>query len=247
MYREVDPTDCRPTDRPLHLTNEYIHASVRSRFRLDGPGISDKGLYDCRALTDSYKLVVDYGADTPRAGEPDVHWKLKFKDNGAGYAKILPEAPLWGIEKELCRRDPETYDYVRKPPATGGARKGRKGGRSESVALVEGAGGRRSFVEGEGRGKRGSFVPPVEKRSRSRAGERERERERPRSFDERSSVVRAGMPHRREKDKAWWEGVDLSGGGGGPDGRDMGRDRRDGGRERDKYRDRDRRRSGGVV
>ena len=236
MYKEVDPNDGRATDRPLRLTNEYIHASVRTRFRLDGPAISDKGFYDCRALSDNYKLVVDYGADATRVGDPDVYWKLKFKDNGAGNAKILPEAPLWGIEKELCRRDPDTYDYVRKPPATGGVKKGRKG-RPSSAGLVEDANGKRRFVEEERRRKRSSVVPVAEKRSRSRAGDRER----PRSFDERSSVVRAGMPHRREKDKAWWEGVSL--GGGNPDARDL---RTDGIRDRDTYRDRDRRRSSGV-
>ncbi|KAF2687322.1 hypothetical protein K458DRAFT_386150 [Lentithecium fluviatile CBS 122367] len=231
FYKEVDPFTGRTTDRPLRLTNEYIHASVRTRFRLDGPGVSDKGFYECRALTDNYKLVVDYGADTTRAGDPDIYWKLKFKDPGA--AKILPEAPLWGVEKELCRRDPETYDYVKKPPATGTAKKSKKSSGSRGLSPgAEKFNTRRSFVEEERSGKRSSAVlEKRQKRSRSRG-----ERERPRSFDERSSVVRESMPHRREKDKAWWEGVSLS--GGGPDGRDHGRD----GERR-----RERRRSGGAV
>jgi hypothetical protein len=144
---------------------------------------------------------------------------------------------LWGIEKELCRRDPETYDYVRKPPATAVPKKSKKA-RPLSSGVVDG-GGRRSFVEEERRGKRVSSAavgPPMgEKRAMSRV------RERPRSFDERSSVVRTDMPHRREKDKAWWEGVSLS--GSGPDnGRGSGRDR-----DTHRERDRNRRRSGGVV
>ncbi|KAF1959727.1 hypothetical protein CC80DRAFT_405721, partial [Byssothecium circinans] len=66
QYYASDPQTGRPTTRPLRLTNEYIHASARTRIRLSGPGVSDKGLYECRALTDTYKLVVDYGADTSR-------------------------------------------------------------------------------------------------------------------------------------------------------------------------------------
>ncbi|KAJ4305507.1 hypothetical protein N0V90_001038 [Kalmusia sp. IMI 367209] len=175
LYHAVDPFTCRPTERPLRQTNEYIHASARTRFRLGGPGVSDKGFYECAALAHNYKLVVDYGPDGARAADPDVHWKLKYRDPNA--VRILPEAPLWGIEKELARRDPETYDYVKRPPATGGNRRSKKArpmsaDMGAAAAALRSAGGRRSFAEGEGRGTRSSAV--LEKRDRAKGRSRSR-------------------------------------------------------------------------
>ncbi|KAF2267993.1 hypothetical protein CC78DRAFT_456008, partial [Lojkania enalia] len=198
MYHACDPSTGRPTDRPLRQTNEYIHPSVRTRIRLNGPGIADKSDYECRALTDSYKLVIDYGAQNTRDGDPEVVWKLKFRDSDA--VKILPEAPLWKLERELARRDPQTFDYVKHPPATG--RSGGKGGRRKSgrpaSAAVEGS-GRRSFVEdGGGRSGRRSLVEEKRFRSRSRALSIDRETD-----------IRESMPHRRPKDRTWWEGEDV--------------------------------------
>lgn len=215
LYTATDPITCRPTSRPLRQTNEYIHASARTRYRLDGPGVSDKGLYECRALTDNYRLVVDYGPnDASRSTDPDIHWRLKFRDPSA--VKILPEAPLWGIEKELARRDPETYDYIKRPPATGTSSKKKKS-RPVSMGGADfakfGEGKRRSFVEGEGgaRGTRGSsgFVErraSERSRERSRGPPTARTRSRVGSFDERETVIRESMPHRGDKNRAWWEG-----------------------------------------
>ncbi|KAF2280250.1 uncharacterized protein EI97DRAFT_357088, partial [Westerdykella ornata] len=59
LYHAVTPKTGRTTNRPLRSTNEYIHPSVRIRLQLHGPGISDKGIYNPRALTDNYKLVVE--------------------------------------------------------------------------------------------------------------------------------------------------------------------------------------------
>ncbi|KAF2464750.1 uncharacterized protein BDR25DRAFT_95065 [Lindgomyces ingoldianus] len=190
LYHAVDPSTGRTTSRPLRLTNEYIHPSVRTRIRLNGPGVDDKGIYECRALTDNYKLVVDYG---PRSkSDADIFWKLKFKDSDG--ARVLPEAPLWRLERELARRDPETYDYVKKPPATVSGKK-KKSVRplSADMGAAAMAGRNRSRGGGGGGGKeRRSFVES-EKRSRARSLDRETE-------------VRESMPHRRQKDKAWWEG-----------------------------------------
>jgi len=210
LYHVVDPFTGRTTDLPLRQTNEYIHASARTRFRFQGPGIADKGVYECRALTANYRLVVDYGLDGARSADPDIYWKLKFRDPAA--VRILPEAPLWGVEKELARRDPQTYDYIKRPPPMGVSKK-RKSTRpmSEDTGKFSPSGGRRSFAEGEGRGtrssggldrreareSRGGFGRSKSGRSRSRAG----------SFDERETVIRESMPHRREKGKAWWEGA----------------------------------------
>lgn len=179
---------------------------MRARYRLHGPGMADKGDYECRALTDAYRLVVDYGPhDTTRSADPDIHWRLKVRDSDA--VKILPEAPLWGVELELCRRDPRTYDYVRRPPATGAAAsKRRKSARPSSADMGP---ARRSFAD-EGRGERRSSARVLQKK------ERVRSRSRPRSaevLDERESVLRENMPHRREKDRAWWEGEDGGGRG----------------------------------
>ncbi|KAL5403666.1 hypothetical protein PMIN03_009701 [Paraphaeosphaeria minitans] len=223
-YMETDPFTGRSTDRPLTYTNEYIHASARTRARLGGPGLADRSFYECPALTQNYRLVVEYPPG-PNA-DPDVHWRLKWKDPLA--VKILPEAPLWGIEKELCRRDPETYDYAKRPPAT---KKERKKARPVSASMAGPAVGRssrRSFTEpaaGVGVG-RSSTVVEKKGRSKSRVRTAEYERggtvggarSRAGSFDDRSSVVRENMPHRREKDKTWWEGarsVDPREAGGG--------------------------------
>ncbi|ORY14348.1 hypothetical protein BCR34DRAFT_239230 [Clohesyomyces aquaticus] len=184
LYHAVDPINGRTTARPLRLTNEYIHPSVRTRIRLNGPDVSDKSTYACRALTDNYKLVVDYGSRTSKSGDPDVFWKLKFKDSDA--VKVLPEAPLWRLERELAKRDPETYDYVRKPPATGGSsRKKKERPRSAGSYIGPVAGGGRSRSRGPPNGK-------------------ERATSRVRSLD-RETDIRESMPHRREKDRAWWE------------------------------------------
>ena len=199
-------------------TNEYIHPSVRTRYRLEGPGIQDRGLYEARALTDSYKLVVDYGANNSRAGDAEVYWKIKWRDTMA--VKVLPEAPLWRLERELAKRDPATYDYIKKPPATTSTRSKRKTARPLSADFSNSkAGGLASPTSRKGR--RDTFSPrstfPAEDRGplprRSKTGvdraERPRSRSRARSVEfasDRETDIRESMPHRREKDKAWWEG-----------------------------------------
>ncbi|CAN9080658.1 unnamed protein product [Alternaria sp. RS040] len=218
QYTSVDPFSGRSTDRPLRQTNEYIHPSVRTRYRLEGPGIQDRGLYEARALTDSYKLVVDYGANNSRAGDAEVYWKIKWRDTMA--VKVLPEAPLWRLERELAKRDPATYDYIKKPPATTSTRSKRKTARPLSADFSNSkAGGLASPTSRKGR--RDTFSPrstfPAEDRGplprRSKTGvdraERPRSRSRARSVEfasDRETDIRESMPHRREKDKAWWEG-----------------------------------------
>ena len=228
----MDPDTGRTTARPLRQTNEYIHPSVRTRFRLNGPGISDKGVYECRALTDNYKLTIDYGTQNTKSGDPDIFWKIKFKDDTA--VRILPEAPLWRLERELCRRDPRTWEFVRRPPATGGAKKrGKQRPMSADFSASRaGGGGRESgFMNGGaaaagGRSGRKSFVDDRRSKSRVRSLDRDRQKYRSRSrsrarvvddysdslSDERESDLRESMPHRRRKDKAWWDGQSQAGG-----------------------------------
>jgi hypothetical protein len=216
MYHAVDPTTGRTTARPLRQTNEYIHPSVRTRVRLNGPGTSDRGVYDAHPLTNNYKLVVDYGTQNTKSGDPDVFWKLKFKDSDA--VRVLPEAPLWRLERELCRRDPRTFDYVKRPPASGRAGKGGGNGKRRSgrpVSADFGGSTRRSAVFDEaGRSERRSFADGgARKRSKSRARSLDGS-----ELDIRSVDVRESMPHRRAKDRTWWEGeedVDAGRFGGG--------------------------------
>jgi hypothetical protein len=113
MYCAVDPDNGKETDDPLRDTHEYVHASVRARYKLGGPGIDDKGRYDCKAL-DDWKLNVEYANDGSK--RPNIFWKLRLKDRNVS-TRVLPEAPLWGIEKELLDYDPETAQYVMKPSA----------------------------------------------------------------------------------------------------------------------------------
>jgi hypothetical protein len=188
---------------------------VRTRFRLAGPGVQDRGAYDPRGLTDAYKLVVDYGPDIQKvAGDAEVYWKIRSRDSDG--VRVLPEAPLWRLERELARKDPKTYDYYKRPPATASTKKSRRAQRPVSAADMHGP---MSPVPRKG-GKRDTFSPrstfPAEghrgapRRSstmiepkRVRAGSRARSA----SFDDRETEIREGMPHKREKDRAWWEGM----------------------------------------
>ncbi|KAF1920851.1 hypothetical protein BDU57DRAFT_440200 [Ampelomyces quisqualis] len=134
-YTAVDPHSGRATDRPLRQTNEYIHPSVRTRFKLEGPGILDRGAYEARGLTANYKLVVDYGPDIAKvaSADPEVYWKIRSRDTDG--VRTLPEAPLWRLERELARKDPRIYDYYKRPPATASTKKSRRAQRPMSADL----------------------------------------------------------------------------------------------------------------
>ncbi|THY26003.1 hypothetical protein D6D01_04659 [Aureobasidium pullulans] len=115
-YYVVDPTDGRKTDIPLQSTHEYMHPSVRSRFRLKGPGVNEEGLYEPKALRD-WKLYVEYDGEKGRGGRPDIFWKLRTSDRNVT-ARTIPEAPLWPLERELLEIDPEIEDFVLRPAPT---------------------------------------------------------------------------------------------------------------------------------
>ena len=106
-YYRADPRTGEPTNKPLRHTNEYIHASVRSRCVLQGPGYGDRGLYDPPALK-GWKLRADEtieGLPTP------WFWEQQGPDQ-----IILPEAPLRKVERMLLRTSPEIDEYVTEPP-----------------------------------------------------------------------------------------------------------------------------------
>ncbi|KAF2843357.1 hypothetical protein M501DRAFT_925408 [Patellaria atrata CBS 101060] len=115
-YYATDPRDLNPTERPLRNTCEYIHPSVRTRLRLGGPGMEDEGVYGPEALKD-WRLVVEYPNDDPDHGDPDIYWRARFPEKRVS-TRVLPETPLWDVERRLLSRDPEMMDYVMFPPPT---------------------------------------------------------------------------------------------------------------------------------
>ena len=214
----MDPNNGRATDRPLRQTNEYIHPSVRTRLRLEGPGIQDRGAYEARGLTENYRLVVDYGPDIAKvAGDAEVFWKMRSKDTNG--VRVLPEAPLWRLERELARKDPRTYDYYKRPPATAnGSKKSRRAPRPVSADMTRPPSGIASPSPRKSKRNTDTFSPrstfPAEdgrpaRRSSAMVKERPRSKSRARSasFDDRETEIRESMPHKREKDRAWWDGI----------------------------------------
>lgn len=139
-YYRVDPDTGRETDAPLRDTCEYIHPSVRTRLRLKGAGEDDKGAYAPRAL-EAWKLVVDYpenseffdeGDDEKRAKRAprtlDIFWKLRDKQTNVT-TRILPESPLWPLERELLELDPDIEEFALNPGATVKQRSHKSGSR----------------------------------------------------------------------------------------------------------------------
>ncbi|KAL0265059.1 hypothetical protein SLS55_001017 [Diplodia seriata] len=187
LYTSTDPHTGRSTGRPLRDTCEYVHASVRTRWRLGGPGVEDKGRYDPESLVDDWRLVVEYPPDHDhhRGGggggggpPPDVFWRLRSGIDDARSpvsTRVLPEAPLSRLERELlAERDPEAYEFVMWPPRTK-QRRPAAGGRA------------RSKSKGPPRRERMSMIEP-----------RERERVRERSRD----VVREDVVKERRRRSA---------------------------------------------
>jgi hypothetical protein len=117
-YYRTDPHTGRPTTKRLKNTNEYIHASVRSRLGLQGPGTADRGVYDPPALKDwTFETEV---APPGRPGTSNglmVVWTDRNPKRSGGQDKI-PEAVLSETEMVLLRQSPRVYEYVRelRPP-----------------------------------------------------------------------------------------------------------------------------------
>jgi hypothetical protein len=110
-YMVTDPETGATTNEALEDTHEYVHPCVRARLKLGGPGLSDRGVYMCDALRD-WKVNIEYADGAKR---PNVYWKLRTKDRNVS-TRVMPEAPLWGIEKELLDYDPETEEFIMRPP-----------------------------------------------------------------------------------------------------------------------------------
>ncbi|KAL2443938.1 hypothetical protein ABEF95_014206 [Exophiala dermatitidis] len=131
-YHRTDPYTGRPTGKRLKNTNEYIHASVRSRLGLQGPGSQDRGIYDPPALRD-WTFDTEF-VPPGQGGNADgllVVWTDRSttkRRNGGGQDKI-PEARLSETEMVLLRQSPRVYEYVtnlRPPSAPREKRKSRR-------------------------------------------------------------------------------------------------------------------------
>ena len=88
------------TRRPLRDTCEYVHASVRTRFVLRGPGKDDRGDYEPPAL-DDWKLVVEYPDGEEEGARPRIFWRARFEDEDVS-TRVLPESPLCGATSRTC-------------------------------------------------------------------------------------------------------------------------------------------------
>jgi hypothetical protein len=157
--------------------------------------------------------VVDYGPDIQKvaSGDPEVYWKIRSRDTYG--VRTLPEAPLWRLERELARKDPRIYDYYKRPPATASTKKSRRAQRPMSADVSRAPSA--ALASPRKNSRRDTFSPrstfPVDDRGPRKSvvveGKRARSRARSASFDDRETEIRETMPHRREKDRAWWEGM----------------------------------------
>jgi hypothetical protein len=190
---------------------------VRTRYKLEGPGIVDRGAYEARGLTDNYRLVVDYGPDIQKVstGDPEIFWKIRSRDTYG--VRTLPEAPLWRLERELARKDPRIYDFYKRPPATASTKKSRRAPRPMSADMTASRAPSGVASPRKGSSRRDTFSPrstfPAEVRGPRRSSTMMMESKRPKSrarsasFDDRETEIRETMPHRREKGQAWWDGI----------------------------------------
>ena len=151
-YFRSDPMTGRATDKRLKKTCEYIHASVRCRIGLQGPGPKDVGLYEPRALQ-GWKYASE---QSPNGGQMTVWTRPDDQD---GQSRI-PEAPLADTEISLLEQTPRCADFVRAPPPPnphgggggGGGRKRRSGAFDNQGGPVQPPGGARRRDDGGGGG-----------------------------------------------------------------------------------------------
>ena len=131
-YQRMDPTTGRVTGKRLKNTNEYIHASVRARIGLRGPGPQDRGDYDPSALTDwtfeSEQAPVGGAAQGQGGNLSDgmmVVWNFRGDRDHDGQTRI-PEAVLLETELALLRQFQAVDDYIRFMRQPSGKRKSKR-------------------------------------------------------------------------------------------------------------------------
>ena len=105
-YFRMDPFTGQPTQKRLENTHEYIHASVRSRLGMGGPGVEDRGNYAPRALQD-WDFTM---GEAPEGQEPPVRWR--YKGEAAAGQNVIPESVRLPTELRLLGTSPRVEDYV---------------------------------------------------------------------------------------------------------------------------------------
>ncbi len=112
-YFATDPKTDQPTSRLLQNTQEFVHASVRTRWRLPGHGINNKGLYEPESLKGWTLMGLEPGEDSadPDMGDQEIWWQYDGHDARFKSAKNkLPEDKLGPYEKLLLKHHSYTYD-----------------------------------------------------------------------------------------------------------------------------------------
>jgi hypothetical protein len=171
-YYRTDPYNGRPTNKHLKNTNEYIHASVRSRLGLGGPGFQDRGVYEPRALRD-WSYEIEESAGGPAEKEPMYVWTDR-SDRSSGQ-KQIPEAVLLETERRLLGMSPKVEDFVLNGPEQPAERRKRR-----SRPAGEG-GDRRSRVDAGGGDRRSRAESMVDGAHRRTTADPSRKREKRRS------------------------------------------------------------------
>lgn len=105
QYKRLDDRTGEATEIAMRETNEHIHPAVRSRIKLQGPGLADKGFYQPPAL-EGFEMV-----QSGPEGSNAVQWKLR-KPGGSGEDVVLSEDRLGDIELELLKKSPEMYNFL---------------------------------------------------------------------------------------------------------------------------------------
>lgn len=141
-YYRSDPHTGRPMTKRLRGTNEYIHASVRARLGMGGPGVMDRGTYNPPALKD-WTFDVEY-VGPGHGGNQDgmiVIWtnhaaggsRRGGRDSRSekGAQDKIPEEKLSESELVLLRQSPRALDFVTRLRLTpqagpGGKRRSRR-------------------------------------------------------------------------------------------------------------------------
>lgn len=131
-YQRVDPFNGRSTGKRLKNTNEYIHASVRARIGLRGPGPQDRGDYSPQALADwtfePEPAPMGAAAQGQGGNLSDgmmVVWNYRGDKEHDGQTRI-PEAVLLETELALLRQFQPVEEYIKfmRPPS--GKRRSKK-------------------------------------------------------------------------------------------------------------------------
>lgn len=125
-YQRVDPTNGRSTGKRLKNTNEYIHASVRARIGLRGPGPEDRDEYNPPALADwtfEPEPPPAGGAASGQSGNLAdgmmIVWNYRGdRDRDHDGQTRIPEAVLLETELAMLRQFQVVDDYIRymRPP-----------------------------------------------------------------------------------------------------------------------------------